>query len=68
MTLSAQRLVPEQFAPAQIAALRYGLELLRDPVPAEAAIEEAYQRLIESGLPPTMAFDDEMVQLYIDES
>ncbi len=67
LILSVQRLAPERLTREQIAALRYCLELLRDPAPPETALEEAYRRLTESGLPPTMALDNKMVQLYVDE-
>jgi prevent-host-death family protein len=68
LTLSVQRLAPDQLTLAQVAALRYCLALLRDSAPTEAEIEQAHQQLIDSGLPPTMVFDDTMVQLYTDES
>jgi len=67
LALSVQRLAPERLTREQIAALRHCLELLRDPAPSKTALEEAHRRLTESGLPPTMAFDNKTVQLYVDE-
>jgi hypothetical protein len=65
--LSVKQLDPEQFSPAQIAALRYSLELLRDSDPEESAIEKAYHLLITSDLPPILSFSDSVIQSYIDE-
>jgi hypothetical protein len=67
LMLSVKQLDPEQFSPAQIAALRYSLELLRDSDPEESAIEKAYHLLITSDLPPILSFSDSVIQSYIDE-
>ncbi len=67
LILSVQRLSPEHLTRKQIDALRYSLMLLRDPVINEATLEKAHKRLIESGLSPMMTFDDEIVELYMDE-
>jgi PHD/YefM family antitoxin component YafN of YafNO toxin-antitoxin module len=67
LILSVQRLDPDHLTRAQLDALRHSLTSLSDPMISEATIKKANQRLIESGLSPMMTFDDEMVQLYIDE-
>ena len=68
LMLSVKRLNPAQLSREQVAALRYCLELLRDSDPDEAAKTEAQQRLLNSGIPPLLAFDDDsLLQLYLDE-
>lgn len=68
LMLSVKRLDPEQFSAAQIAALRYSLELLRDADPEESAIEKAHQMLDESGIPALLSFSsDTLFKLYLDE-
>lgn len=68
LMLSVNRLDPEQFSPAQIAALRYSLELLGDSDPEESAIEKAHQMLDESGIPALLSFtNDTLFKLYLDE-
>ncbi len=68
LDMAARRLAPERLTLAQIAALRACLDLLRNAAPAQESIGECHQRLIECGLPPTMAGDESLVQLYVDES
>jgi PHD/YefM family antitoxin component YafN of YafNO toxin-antitoxin module len=68
LDMAARRLAPERLTRAQIAALRFCLDLLRDLAPAQESIAECRQRLIECGLPPTMAGDESLVRLYVDES
>jgi hypothetical protein len=68
LDMAARRLAPERLTRAQIAALHSCLDLLRDAAPAQESIGECHQRLIECGLPPTMAGDKSLVQLYVDES
>jgi len=66
--LSVKRLDPEQFSSAQIAALRYSLELLRDADPEESSIEKAHQMLDASGIPALLSFtSDTLFKLYLDE-
>lgn len=68
LMLSVKRLDPEQLSPAQIAALRYSLELLRDSDPEESAIEKAHQMLDDSGIPALLSFtSDTLFKLYLDE-
>jgi hypothetical protein len=64
LMLSVKQLDPEQFSPAQIAALRYSLELLRDSDPEESAIEKAYHLLITSEPLPILSFSDSLIQSY----
>ena len=67
LALAVKRLKVAHFSLEQIVALRYCLELLRDAAPDQAEIEIAYQQLIDSQLPPRLAFDDSIIQSYIDE-
>ena len=67
LTLSAKRMDSKTLSKEQIIALRYALDSIEGAAPNIATIEEAYQRLIESGLPPMLSLDDELVQLYLDE-
>lgn len=67
LALAVKRLNIEQFSLAQITALRFCLELLRDATPDQAAIDTAYGQLIDSQLPPRFAFHDNLIQSYIGE-
>jgi hypothetical protein len=66
LDMAARRLSPERLTHAQIAALRYCLELLRGAA-HEKTTGECHSLLIECGLSPTMAGDDSLAQLYVDE-
>lgn len=68
LMLAVKQLNSEQLSHDQIDALRYCLELLRDSDPGENATAEAYQRLLQSGIPPLLGFDDDsLLQMYLDE-
>ena len=65
LNLSVKQLTVARFTLEQVAALRDCLELLREATPDQATLEIAYQKLIDSRLPPRLAFDDSFVQSYI---
>lgn len=67
LALAVKRVSIERFSLQQVAALRCCLELLRDAAPDQAAIESAYGQLIDSQLPPRLAFHDNIIQSYLDE-
>lgn len=68
LQLSVKYLTAEKLSAAQITALRYCLELLRDTEPDESALEKAHQLLIESGMPPLFIYEDnKLLQMYLDE-
>jgi hypothetical protein len=64
LALSVKQLKVAYFTLEQIASLRHCLELLRDIAPDQATLETAYQKLIDSGLPPRFAFDHNLIQSY----
>lgn len=68
LILSVQKLTLERLTHAQIAALRHSLTLFRYPVLDETTKNDAYQRLIDCGLPPRFVLDNETVKSYIEES
>ena len=68
LQMATRRLVTERLTLAQVAALRDCLELLRDGAPTAAQTHMCHQRLIESGLPPTMGGNASLVKLYMEES
>ena len=68
LSLSVKSLTPDQLSHEQVGALRYCMDLLRDSDPTAAAIEAAHERLIKSGIPPLLSFeDDSLAQSYLDE-
>lgn len=67
LMLSAKQLEAERLSNQQVAALRYAIELLQSVIPSEAEIDQVYQQLMVSGIPPMVAFDKSFVQSYIDE-
>ena len=67
LRMASRRLAPEGLTLAQVAALRGCLELLRDGAPTPAATYLCHQRLIESGLPPTMGGSASLANLYMEE-
>ena len=67
LQMAARRLVAERLTLAQMAALRDCLELLRDGAPTPAQTYMCHQRLIESGLPPTMGGSASLAKLYMEE-
>ncbi|MEZ4861171.1 MAG: type II toxin-antitoxin system prevent-host-death family antitoxin [Caldilineaceae bacterium] len=68
LMLSVKQMMPERLSQEQLAALRFALETLRNSNPSEAEKEEAFQLLIESGLPPVLSFDDDtLLQSYLEE-
>ncbi|MFN8485937.1 MAG: hypothetical protein U0350_00015 [Caldilineaceae bacterium] len=67
LMLSTKQLAAERLSKQQVAALRYAIELLQSVIPTEAEIDQAYQQLMVSGIPPMVAFDKNFVQSYIDE-
>lgn len=67
LVLAVKRVSIERFSLQQVAALRFCLELLRNAAPDQAAIESAYGQLIDSQLPPRLAFHDNIIQSYLDE-
>ncbi|MFZ4664241.1 MAG: hypothetical protein ACOYNY_45010 [Caldilineaceae bacterium] len=67
LMLSVKLLKAETLSQMQISALQYCVALLRSVTPDEAEIEHAYHLLIDSDLPPALAFSDSLIQSYIDE-
>lgn len=67
LQLAIKRLDADRLSLAQIAALRYCIALLQSVIPTEAEIDHAYQMLNQSGLPPSVSFDQSFVQSYLDE-
>ncbi|MCE7982136.1 MAG: hypothetical protein DYG89_13150 [Caldilinea sp. CFX5] len=59
LSLAVKALTPAQLSHEQVSALHYCLELLRDSDPTAAAQETAHERLIKSGLPPLLSFEDD---------
>lgn len=68
LELAVRRLRPTDVSNAHVNALRRGLETLRSPFITETDIEACYTALLDSGIPPGFAYDDDMVQLYVAES
>lgn len=52
LRLAIKRLDADRLSPPQVAALRYCITLLQSVIPTEAEIDQAYQQLSQSGLPP----------------
>lgn len=67
LALAVKHLSIERFSLEQMMALRYCLDLLRDAAPDQAAIESAYEKLIDSQLPPRLVFNNNIIQSYLDE-
>lgn len=67
LMLAVKRLDADRLSLPQIAALRYCITLLQSVTPSEREIDEAYQQLSQSGLPPKVSFDQSFVQSYLDE-
>ncbi|MFZ4657341.1 MAG: hypothetical protein ACOYNY_10040 [Caldilineaceae bacterium] len=68
LMLAVKRLDADRLSPPQIAAPRYCITLLQSVIPSETEIDKAYQQLSQSGLPPRVSFDQNLVQSYVDES
>lgn len=68
LSLSVQQLTSERFSLAQVEALRYALEVMKNSEPDDATIQAAYHKLRDSHLSPRLIFDRELVQSYLDES
>ena len=67
LMLAVKRLDAERLSPSQIVALRDCITLLQSVVPSDREVDQAYQQLSQSGLPPTVSFDQSFVQSYLDE-
>lgn len=68
LILSVQQLAPERLTHQQVAALRHSLTLFPYPVLDDTTKEDAYQKLIESDLPPRFVLGDEIIKSYVEES
>ena len=68
LILSAKQMTAKSLTHEQLSALRFAVDVLRDTDPREVVKEEAIQRLIEAGIPPLLAYNDEnLLQSYLDE-
>lgn len=67
LELSAVHLDASNLTSVQIAAFRFGLDLLEQDTITKTDIDRCYDLLVDAGLPPSFSYDKETVQSYLDE-
>jgi len=67
LTLSTQKIDAQTLSLGQVSALQQSLIAVRDGALHEVDQDKAYQQLMESGISPKPSFDEDLIQLYLDE-
>lgn len=67
LELSAKQLDAAQLTVEQLAALRFGLDMLEKDALTELDLKICRRKLVDVGLPPRFTLNDAVVQSYVDE-